>query len=271
MSRAPLLFWAATTCLLSVAAVVVFAETALMTRRGQDIDQSAMETVYAQQGTQDRLLSLLGNISLGTTTIALVVCVAAALWRRRYDAAVGAVVLVAGANLTTQLLKQNVLERPDLENSVLAGLPNSLPSGHTTVVTALVLAALLVAGARMRTFVGCLGGFAITFTGASTLVTGWHRPSDVLSGLAISLAWGAAVVFILGVRRPAYFHGSLWSQSGIPLLGAVAAGAVLIAVGVRPDHGWPGFVEAAAVLGLIGLASALTVAVFARLSSVHAR
>src|SRR5699024_4867265 len=138
-------------------------------------------------------------------------------------------------------------------------------------VASVVLAALLVAGTPMRGFLAVLGGFAITLTGASTLVTGWHRPSDVLAGVAVALAWGAAVVFGLTLRRTGESYGRRWPHAFLAVLGAAAAGVILIAIGVRPDNGWPGFVGAATVLGLIGFASAGTVAVFARLSGAHAR
>ncbi|MGH3425813.1 MAG: hypothetical protein ACRDO8_13850, partial [Nocardioidaceae bacterium] len=103
-----MLLWSALTCVLSVGAVVALAETALMTRHGQDLDQSAMETVYARQGTLDRLLSMLGYVSIGTTALALVVCVTLAVLRRRFAGAIGGVVLVAGANVSTQVLKRYV-------------------------------------------------------------------------------------------------------------------------------------------------------------------
>lgn len=266
-SRLPVLTASLLTCLVAVALVAVLVETALLTNEGQDLDQSAMEAVYARQGTLDQLLSLLGTISTGTAALALAVCVTLAVMRRRFAGAIAAVVLVAGANVTTQLLKNDVLQRPDLGHGVL----NSLPSGHTTVVASVALAALLVAGRGMRTFVAGLGGFAVTLTGASTIVAGWHRPSDVLSGLAICLAWGAAAVFVLALRRPSGLHGRHGAPTLVSLLGAAAAGLVLVVTGVRPDEGWPGFTDAAVVLGLVGLASAAAVSIFERLSAAHAR
>ena len=257
--------WSALTLAATVAVTFVLGDVALTSQSGQDLDQSAMEAVYAREDTLERLLGLLGNVSIGTTAVAVAGCLVLALVRRRYAAAAGALVVVVGANVTTQVLKRVVFDRPDLGHLSI----NSLPSGHTTVVTSVVLAGLLVAPAYARTVLVVLGTFAATFTAASTVVAGWHRPSDVLVAYAVSLAWGAGVVFVLAVRRPGRFGGSLSTQLGLALAGAAVAGVLLIAIGVRPDEGWPGFTDAALVLGGVGLAATLTVATYARLSSVH--
>ena len=96
-------------------------------------------------------------------------------------------------NVTTQLLKHAVLTRPDFGLGTL----NSLPSGHTTVVASAVGASLLVAPRLWRPVIAVLGGFATTLTGASTIVAGWHRPSDVIAALAVSLIWTAGVALVL--------------------------------------------------------------------------
>lgn len=261
-----MLVWAVATVVVSVAALVVVAQEALNTRTGQELDQSAMESVYAREDAVAQLLSVLGYISILTTGVALLVCVGLALLRHRYAAAAAAALVVAGANVTTQVLKGQVLERPDYGNLAI----NSLPSGHTTVVASIVLAALLVAPRSLRHLVVGLGTVAVTFTGASTIVAGWHRPSDVLAALAVSLAWGSAAVVALAVRRRAAFSRDLASVTAVSLLGSLVAGVALVALGVRPLGGWSGFADAAVVLGLVGLACSLTVAWFSRLASVHA-
>ncbi|MFY0408340.1 phosphatase PAP2 family protein, partial [Solicola sp. PLA-1-18] len=260
------LAWAVATVLAAVVALGVVAQEALTTRSGQELDQSAMESVYAREDAVGQLLSVLGYISIGTTALALLVCVGLALVRHRYAAAGAAVTVVAGANVTTQALKNYVLDRPDFGNLTL----NSLPSGHTTVVTSIVLAALLVAPRSLRLAVAGLGTGAVTFTGASTIVAGWHRPSDVLAALAVSLAWGSAAVVALTVRRRAGFSRDGVAVSTVSLLGTLVAGAVLVVLGVRPLGGWTGFGDAAVVLGVVGLACSVVVAWFARLASVHA-
>ena len=110
-----------------------------------------------------------------------------AIVRGRVRLAVAALVVIVGANVTTQLLKEVVLERSALD--VIA--PNSLPSGHTTVVASAVGALLLVAPRALRLPVVVPGAFAVTVTGASTVVAGWHRPADIVAALAVCLAWTA--------------------------------------------------------------------------------
>jgi len=226
-----------------------------------------MEAVYARADVREQVLSLLGYVSIGTTALALIVCVGLALVRRRYAAAVAAITVVAAANVTTQLLKDQVFVRPDFGNLTI----NSLPSGHTTVVASVTLAALLIAPMSARAFVAILGSFTVTLTGASTIVAGWHRPSDVFAGLAISLAWGSLVVLVLGIRRPGRLPRAQWWPTVWSFVGAIGAGALLVLIGVRPVQGWQGLLDAAVVLGSIGVVSAAVVGVFARLSSVHAR
>ena len=65
---------------------------------------------------------------------------------------VAAIVVVAGANLTTQVLKA-VLEHARckaFEHGIQLPWPNSFPSGHTTAAASIAVALLLVAPARHR-------------------------------------------------------------------------------------------------------------------------
>lgn len=264
--RGPVLAWCVLVLATCAVTLVATVQWSVQTRRGQQLDQIAEEAVYGRRATVEQVLSVLGYVSIGSVAIALAGCVVMAVLRRRYAAAVAAGVLVAGANISTQVLKRAVIERPDYGHLSL----NSLPSGHTTVVTSVVLAALLVAGAALRPLVVVLGAFAVTFTGAATLVAGWHRPSDVVAAMAVCLGWGSALVLVLAVRRPGRFARAPLTHTLGSVAGAAAAGILLIVIGVRPDDGWAGFGDAALVLGALGLASAVTVGVFARLSSVHA-
>ncbi|WP_370617034.1 phosphatase PAP2 family protein [Mumia qirimensis] len=240
----------------------------LETRAGQRLDQSAMEAVYARREALEHLLSVLGYLSIGTMAAAMAVLVAMAVIRRRFAAALGAVALLVGANVTTQLLKRAILDRPDYSYGWHV---NSLPSGHTTAAISLVLAALLVAPVALRWLVVMAGSAVVVLTGVSTVVAGWHRPADVLAALAVGLLWGAAVVLVLASRRGGPPAGTFLGSLGLALLGAAAAGAALLVIGVRPDGGWSGLGPAAGVMAMLGFATALSVAVFDRLSSVFAR
>lgn len=257
--------WSAVTLVASVFAFVALVVYSQATEAGQRRDQAAMETIDADTGTVSELLSGLGYVSIGSTAIALVVCIALALLRRRYAAAAGAAMIVAGANLTTQVLKRVVIERQDFG---YLSVP-SLPSGHTTVVISIVLAALLIAPHGTRFAITFIGSILATLVGASTVVAGWHRPADVLAALLVALAWGALVALVLSMRRDGVRPAGTSAHSLLSLVGATAAGALLVFFGVRPEEGWTGAFDAVLMLGCLGVASAVTVGVFARLSACH--
>jgi hypothetical protein len=256
---------AAIAMITGVVGTILLVRTAVLSQSGQRIDAEATEVLQARHDALEPLLSALGTISTGTVALALAACVVLALIRRRFAAAGAAVLIVGGANVTTQLIKAMV-ERPDLGY----GSNNSLPSGHTTVVISIVLAALLVAPAGLRALAVALGSFAIVFIGMSTVVAGWHLTSDVLAALTVTLAWSGLAVLLLSLRpteRPRGGVGAFF----LAAIGTFAAVIALVVTGVRPYDGWSGIEPALTVLAVIMGGTALTIAWFARLSSAHAR
>ncbi|MDR7085512.1 membrane-associated phospholipid phosphatase [Aeromicrobium panaciterrae] len=248
---------AVATAFVSVATLALLVRFALNSDRGQQWDDSAMRTVIAGRDAQLTLLSVLGYVSIGAILAVALACAVVALLRGQPRIGAAAAVVLVGANLTTQILKESVLERPDLGLGTL----NSLPSGHTTVVASAVGAALLVAPGVFRPVVALAGGFATTLTGASTVVAGWHRPADVMAALAISLLWTAVVAAAIhGPRHPV--RGTLVSAAA----GCVGGLAFLVAVGVRPAYGWVGFTQASLVLGAVTAVTALFVVAAAAVS-----
>lgn len=238
------------------------AQASQRTELGQRVDEAGMHAVAASEaGTRD-LVRLLSNISIGSLIIVMVVLGGLALLRGRIAAAVAALTLVAGANVTTQVIK-HTYDRADYS---MLTVP-SLPSGHTTVVTSVALAALLVTPPAWRLAVSLVGSLAITIAATATLVGGWHRPADVAAALIVSLVWGCLTLVVWGVaaggvaRPPRQPHGPLAA------VGIVLAAALLIGLGVRPTGGWSGFFDAAVVLGGIGLGAAGVVWTFAILSA----
>ncbi len=257
VERRDTLLGAVATVLLTSAALTLLVRLALHSGRGQQWDNSAMTTVVAGRDAQLALLSVLGYVSIGAIVAVALGCAVVALMRGRPRIGAAAVTVLLGANLTTQILKESVLDRPDFGLLTL----NSLPSGHTTVVASAVGATLLVVPGALRPLVALAGGFAATLTGASTIVAGWHRPADVFAALAVSLIWTAAVaVFIHGPRHPV---GSTLAGA---VIGCVSALVFLVAVGVRPLLGWDGFFQAGLVLGAVTTVTALFVVAAAAIS-----
>jgi hypothetical protein len=259
--------WRGTAACLGVAALSLVAllwlgDRSQQTRLGQALDQAGMDIVVGDEAATRRLVGILGNVSLGSVALGVTLLVAVAVLRHRYAAAVAAAVLVAGANITTQALKAT-LDRADFGNLTVA----SYPSGHTTVVVSLVLAALLVAPDRTRTTVSLLGSAGITITAAATLVGSWHRPADVVGAILVCLAWGTAVLAGWGIARGGMPQAAPGPHRVFAVTGVVLAVAALLAIGVRPDGGWGGFLDAGVVLAGIGLVSSLAVTTFAQLSA----
>lgn len=248
---------ASATAVAAAVTLVVVVRIALGSARGQRWDDWSMSTVVSGRDARLALLGVLGNVSIGAIVVVAAGCVVVALSRGRVGLAFGALIVIAGANVTTQVLKHAILDRPDLGFGTL----NSLPSGHTTVVASAVGAALLVAPPSLRLIVASAGGFATTLTGASTVVAGWHRPADVVAALAVSLAWTALVAAVI--------HGSRGAVAGVVpgvATGGAAALLLLVAVGVRPLLGWDGFIQAGLVLGAVSAAAALFVIAAAAVS-----
>jgi membrane-associated phospholipid phosphatase len=233
--------------------LAVIAQVALHTASGQRLDDRALRTVVAGRDTELAVLSLLGYVSATAVLTVAIAAVGVALLRGRARLGIGALVVLVGSNVTTQVLKHGVLDRTVFD----VAAPNSLPSGHTTGVAAAVCALILVAPRSWRQLVALLGAFAITTTGASTVVAGWHRPADVLAALAVSLVWIAGVAAVLGGRRAVSLPGTALSA----LVGSASGLLLLVGIGVRPSYGWSGFLDAAGVLGVLALATALTVTV----------
>ena len=187
-----------------MACVVVLAVLYLLAVRtewGQRLDNAAIRGRTIDSAVQHAVRGTLGTVSVGSAALATGALMVAALLRHRPRLAIGIGVLVLGANVTTQLLK-DTLTRPDLLGSdVLSPTVTTFPSGHSTVAMSLALALVLVVPARLRVPVGVLGIAYAVAVGAATLTGAWHRPSDVLGAYLVTLAWAAGVSAWLVVPR----------------------------------------------------------------------
>lgn len=237
---------------------------------GQFYDEHAMLSLYGAHGSARTIFGWLGTITVWTAVAALVVFGGLALAQGRARDAIVAFIIVAGANVTTQVLKQVVITRPDHGWGAL----NSLPSGHTTVITTLTFAALIVVPPVFHLLISAVGALAIALITGSMVTAAWHRPSDVFAGLLVSLIWAGLA---LCIRRVPQFEYPAASERGWlarllpPLAGSTAAMVVLAVIGVRPRDGWYGLPEAFLVLAAIGIAVTGTLGVFTRLLAVPRR
>src|SRR6201999_4084325 len=112
-------------------------------------------------------------------------------------------VLIAGANVTTQALKvglEHVRYRRAQEGWELPWA-NSFPSGHTTAAATLAVGLLFVVPARHRLAAAVVGFLLTAAVGFSVMVLSWHYPSDVLGALLVVGAWAFAILAVMRFRE----------------------------------------------------------------------
>jgi membrane-associated phospholipid phosphatase len=165
-------------------------------------------------------------------------CVAAALARRRGWRAVAVGVVLLGSGLTTQALKHLFAEpryTPWLGFDQIDEA--SWPSGHATAAMALALCAVIAVAPRLRAFTALVAGAGAICVSYATLILTWHYPSDVLAGLLVAGLWVGLAQAVLGrledddgctpLRGP---PAALLASGGV---GAVGAAAI---VGLASDR-----------------------------------
>ena len=206
------------------------------THRGQLLDTLSYEGghigAWRVSGQFQRILEV---VSVQGVALTMALVALAALLRRRWLLALEAAAVVAGANLTTRILKYHVLWRLNLVEGPL--MHNSYPSGHTTAAASAMVAALLVAPRALRTLVALAGAVVMLVFGYGTFVAHWHRPSDVVGGYLVCLAWATMALCVNGLR-----HWLMRRRTGEVAPSPRSASRL-----------WPGLMMAA---GLVGLAVA---------------
>ena len=176
-----------------VCAILAFAlgRAAVGTAWGQGMDTLFMESAIHWSDRFGGVSELVTSfVSLPMIVLVGVLIAFFALIRRRRTLAGRALVVVLGANATTQLVKW-LVDRPDLH--VTTAIPNSLPSGHTTVAISFALALVMVAPNWSRGPVAWLGWAWTSLMGVSVMVSAWHRLADVLVAVLIAGAWALAL------------------------------------------------------------------------------
>ncbi|MFT4297215.1 MAG: phosphatase PAP2 family protein [Micropruina sp.] len=168
------------------------------TRRGQRLDALALEGSHIGAWRVDAQADqLLSTVSVPTVAAIIVAVLAIGMVRGRWVAALAAATAVAGANLTTQLLKYRIFQRDDLLDYGAWNGTNTLPSGHTTVAAAALVGLILVVPPTLRSLTAAVGTLAVSAYGLATLVNQWHRPSDVAAAILVSCAWGYLAVAVI--------------------------------------------------------------------------
>ena len=196
--KTPLL--AALACAIAIAPLAVVAYSLGSFQR---LDLRLFIHLRREAGPFNALAAALVNLGDLAALLAMLAAIAAlglAIGRRRE--VIAATVVVAGANLTTQLLKVTFehARHKAFEHGIELPWPNSFPSGHTTAAASIAAALLLVVPARHRLAAAAAGVALTAAVGFSVVILGWHYPSDVLGGLLVVGAWGFAALAYLRLR-----------------------------------------------------------------------
>ncbi|GAA1496970.1 phosphatase PAP2 family protein [Paeniglutamicibacter kerguelensis] len=208
------------------------------TRLGQWIDDAALlggQAFLAAYATRKPALAFLDYMPAFSAVLSGAVLLWALVRRRDFVRPAIAGLSILGASGTTQLLKHVVLERPDL--NISGATVNSFPSGHTTFAAAAMMSIFLVSPAARRPMVA-LGGWAYAaVAGASTLVLGWHRPSDVVAAYLVAAFWtmlaGLVLRHLHGPTEPAGSAGLPRSGSSERILAwCASAGTIALSAGL---------------------------------------
>jgi membrane-associated phospholipid phosphatase len=192
--------FAALACALAIAplAVIAYAWGPF-----QNVDLRILLHLRREEGPLHALAAVFVNLGdlAGLLVLLAAVCVIGLRLGRRREVIV-AIVVVAGANLTTQLLKTTLehARHKAFEHGIELPWPNSFPSGHTTAAASIAVALLLVAPAAYRLSAAVAGAALTAVVGFAVVILAWHYPSDVLGGLLVVGTWGFAALAWLRSR-----------------------------------------------------------------------
>lgn len=214
-------------------AAVVLTVTALRTPWGQAVDTLAMESLMRWADPLNRITEVATNIVSGVLLAAMAGAIGiTAVLRRRLTLSGRALGMIGAANLTTQLLKWT-LDRADF--GITTGVPNSLPSGHVTVIASLLVGLIIVAPEWLRGPSAWLAWGLSSVMSVVVMVEGWHRLSDVCVAMLIVGFW-ALVLTPLETRQR---HGELFQDimtASVLLLFIIAV--IVTAIGIFGVNFW---------------------------------
>lgn len=208
-----LIFWV----LIGVGAYVL----GVLSTTGQWVEENALSASQFNANPP----APLSLVSVPSIAISLVVLGLIALWVHGISRALVVTLVPAFAIVASQLLKSEVLGRPEL---LTLTAENSFPSGHMTVFTAIVAAAVFAVTRHLRAIVALAGGVLLAVVSWQLLTYGWHRPSDVLGALAVGVTSFAAITCLMPLRP----RRGVWLvrtvSIGLVMIGWILVGAALV-------------------------------------------
>jgi membrane-associated phospholipid phosphatase len=168
------------------------------------LDLRILLHLYREQGAIWHVAEVLATLGGLASLLVLAAAIAAlGLYFGRRREAIAALILVAGANGTTQLLKlvlEHARNRAWVDHVELPWA-SSFPSGHTTAAASIAVALLFVVPPRHRLTAAGAGILLTAAVAISVVIVGWHYPSDVFGGLLVVGTWGFGVLAALRLRE----------------------------------------------------------------------
>ena len=188
-----------------LAAIAVTILVCVFTASGQYADQAAMvATTASGNPVLHAAQHVSANYIIVVAAVTMLVGITAALVRRRFAEAAAASVIFVGSSVVTQVLKHEVIARPDLASG-WGAYGNSLPSGHATIAIAAACAALFAAPNRMKFVLAPVLVTWAAVAGMGVIAAGWHRPSDVVTASLVVGFWYTIAALIVTAAR--HRHG----------------------------------------------------------------
>lgn len=192
----------------------------------------------------------LNLVSIASIALALMLISALALAAHGVRRAFALAVVSVLTLVASQLLKQEMLDRPGLFEF---DAPNTFPSGHMTVFTVLTAALIWAVPARLRSFAALGGAAVMGAAGWQLLAFGWHRPSDLLGAQALGVLAFAIAAF-LRTPPPGASHVRSMLRRTVSVLLTVAGFALAaVAVGLAVYAGWTSNSSVMLTAGEIGV------------------
>ena len=187
--------------------------------------QAVEENVLSGSNFTTQPPAPLSLVSPPAIAVALIALGLVALWVHGIARALTVTVVPAVAIVASQLLKSEVLGRPEI---LALGTENSFPSGHMTVFTCVVAACVFAVPYRISAIVAAGGAGLLGVVSSQLLGYGWHRPSDVLGALALGCAGFAAATLFGRLRRPPRVWLLRTVSVGTTVLGWLAAASAIV-------------------------------------------
>lgn len=172
----------------------------------------------------------LSLVSPWSVAISLVVLAALAWAVHSFARGLWLLVFSLAAVGVSQLLKQQLLTRPDFFD---LDAPNTFPSGHMTVFAVLAGGIVWASIARWRALVAILGAALMGIVSWQLLEYGWHRPSDIIGAMALGVLAIALAAVLRAPRGAGFVHvqGSASAAVNTVLGFALALTGIALVIG----------------------------------------